>query len=134
VSLISFDVKGAYNGDCKERLLQRMKARGIPEKLLRWIEAFCSERTVTIQINGQSSEVINDALDWERRSGATFEAEKTAIIDSPANRASVNIGAQSEVSWKAPRTIQVPGASGSQCCSCSSGRRRRYPSEAHLLG
>jgi hypothetical protein len=143
VSLISFDVKGAYNGVCKERLLQRMKARGIPEKLLRWIEAFCSERTATIQINGQGSEVqslpqaglpqgsplspilflffnadlvqrqidsqggaiafvddftawvtgptaqsnregidaiINEALDWERRSGATFEAEKTAII------------------------------------------------------
>ena len=143
VSLVSFDVKGAYNGVCKERLLQRMKARGMPEKLLRWIEAFCSERTATIQVNGQSSEVqslpqaglpqgsplspilflffnanlvqrqinsnrgaiafindftawvagataqsnregiksiIEDALDWERRSGATFKAEKTAII------------------------------------------------------
>lgn len=143
LSLISFDVKGAYNGVCKERLLQRMKARGIPEDLLRWVEAFCSERTATIQINGQVSEaqslpqaglpqdsplsptlflffnadlvqrpidsqggaiafvddftawvtgptaqsnregieaIINEALDWERRSGATFEAEKTAII------------------------------------------------------
>ncbi|KAG6997033.1 RNA-directed DNA polymerase from mobile element jockey [Fusarium oxysporum f. sp. conglutinans] len=143
VSLISFDVKGAYNGVCKERLLQRMKARGIPEGLLLWIDAFCSERTATIVINGQSSEsqplpqaglpqgsplspilflffnadlvqtqidrnggaiafvddytawvsgptaqsnrrgiqaVIDKALDWERRSGATFEAEKTAII------------------------------------------------------
>ena len=55
VSLISFDVKGAYNGVCKERLLQRMRARGTPEGLLRWIEAFCSERTATIQVNGQSS-------------------------------------------------------------------------------
>ncbi|KAI2811952.1 transcriptional regulator family: Zinc finger, CCHC-type [Aspergillus niger] len=143
VSLISFDVKGAYNGVCKERLLQRMKARGIPEDLLRWVEAFCSERTATIQINGQLSEthslpqaglpqgsplspilflffnadlvqrqidgkggaiafvddftawvtgpsaqsnregiegIIKEAFDWERRSGATFEAEKTAII------------------------------------------------------
>ncbi|GKU14944.1 unnamed protein product, partial [Fusarium langsethiae] len=56
VSLVSFDVKGAYNGVCKERLLQRMKARGIPEDLLRWVDAFCSERTATIMINGQSSE------------------------------------------------------------------------------
>ncbi|KAJ5288046.1 hypothetical protein N7478_003732 [Penicillium angulare] len=143
LSLISFDVKGAYNGVCKERLLQRMKARGIPDDLLRWVQAFCSERTATIQINGQLSEarrlpqaglpqgsplspilflffnadlvqrqidsqggavafvddftawvtgptaqsnrerieaIINEALDWERRSGATFEAEKTAII------------------------------------------------------
>ncbi|RKK57447.1 hypothetical protein BFJ69_g17470 [Fusarium oxysporum] len=111
--------------------------------LLHWIEAFCSDRTATIQINGQTSEVrslpqaglpqgsplspilflffnadlvqqhidcyggaiafvddftawvtgptaesnrdgineiIKKALDWERRSGATFETEKTAII------------------------------------------------------
>jgi hypothetical protein len=57
VSLISFDVKGAYNGVCKERLLQRMKARGIPERLLRWVEAFCSQRTASIQVNGQASEI-----------------------------------------------------------------------------
>jgi hypothetical protein len=143
VSLVNFDVKGAYNGVCKKRLIQRMRARGIPETLLRCTEAFCSERTATIQINGQSSElislpqaglpqgsplspilflffnadlvqrridskggaiafvddftawvvgptaecnregieaIINEALDWEKRSGATFEAEKTAII------------------------------------------------------
>jgi hypothetical protein len=59
VSLISFDVKGAYNGVCKERLLQRMKARGMPEELCRWVEAFCSERTASIQVNGQTSETRN---------------------------------------------------------------------------
>ena len=48
VSLISFDVKGAYNGVCKERLPQRMRARGIPEELCRWTEAFCSDRTASI--------------------------------------------------------------------------------------
>jgi exonuclease III len=57
VSLISFDVKGAYNGVCKERLLQRMEARDIPEGLLRWVEAFYLQRTASIQVNGQASEV-----------------------------------------------------------------------------
>lgn len=143
LSLISFDVKGAYNGVCEERLIQRMRARGLPEKLLRWVEAFCSNRTATIVVNGQSSEtqnlpqaglpqgspfspiaylffnadlvqrqidanggaiafvddftawttgptahsnrdgiaaIIESALEWERRSGATFEADKTSII------------------------------------------------------
>jgi hypothetical protein len=28
--LVSFDVKGAYNGVYKDRLLQRLAARGIP--------------------------------------------------------------------------------------------------------
>lgn len=57
VSLISFDVKGAYNGVCKERLLQRLAARGIPPCLVDWINAFCSERTATIVVNGRTSEL-----------------------------------------------------------------------------
>ncbi|KAL0929461.1 uncharacterized protein CTRU02_215627 [Colletotrichum truncatum] len=43
LSLVSFDVKGAYNGVYKERLLQRLSARGIPEKLVKWVDAFCSK-------------------------------------------------------------------------------------------
>ena len=35
----------------------------------------------TAQSNQEGIEtIVNEALDWERRSGATFEAEKTAII------------------------------------------------------
>ncbi|KAL3955841.1 hypothetical protein ACCO45_009860 [Purpureocillium lilacinum] len=143
LTLVTFDAKGAYNGVRKERLIQRMRARGIPEDLLRWVEAFCPHRTATIHINGQTSEmqglsqaglpqgsplspilflffnadlvqqridrhggavafvddftawvtsttapgnragieaIIEKALDWERRSGATFNVQKTAII------------------------------------------------------
>lgn len=143
LSLISFDVKGAYNGVCKERLLQRMMARGIPVGLVRWTDAFCSDRTACVVVNGHTSErrellqaglpqgsplspilflffnadlvqrkinanggsiafvddytawvtgptaednraviqsIIDDALKWEARSGATFEADKTAVI------------------------------------------------------
>jgi hypothetical protein len=36
LSLINFDVKGAYNGVCKDRrLLEKMKARGISVRLVR---------------------------------------------------------------------------------------------------
>ena len=143
LSLISFDVKGAYNGVCKERLLERMKARGIPDRLVRWVGAFCSDRTASVVVNGHASErrvlaqaglpqgsplspiaflffnadlvqrkinanggsiafvddytawvtgptaeenragiqsIIDDAFKWEARSGATFEANKTAVI------------------------------------------------------
>ncbi|KAK1509295.1 hypothetical protein CABS01_16854 [Colletotrichum abscissum] len=148
VSLVSFDVKGAYNGVYKERLLQRLRARGMPEKLVRWVDAFCSHRTASILVNGHESEarplpqaglpqgsllspvlflffnadlvqhqidenggalafvddytawvtgrsreanregiqnIIDRALEWERRSGATFERDKTAIIHFTRN-------------------------------------------------
>lgn len=61
LSLVSFDVKGAYNGMFKDRILQRMRARGMPERMVRWMGAFCSDRTASIQVNGQESDV--QALD-----------------------------------------------------------------------
>jgi len=148
VSLVSFDVKGAYNGVYKDRLLQRLAARGIPSDLVDWIDAFCSGRTATIVVNGQASEVreleqaglpqgsplcpilflffnadlvqqwidqnggaitfvddytawvmgtttaenkerlqaiVQRAMEWERRSGASFEGDKTAFIHFTRN-------------------------------------------------
>jgi hypothetical protein len=143
LSLISFDVKGAYNGVCKERLLQRLQARGIPPFIIRWIDGFCSDRTAMIQVNGYTSptqplpqaglpqgsplspilflffnadlvqrridnnggsiafmddytgwvtgpsaeanylgiqQILEEALQWEKRSGATFDIAKTALL------------------------------------------------------
>ncbi|RFN41629.1 reverse transcriptase [Fusarium flagelliforme] len=56
VSLVSFDVKGAYNGVFKDRLLERLEARGIPKRLVKWIDASCSDRFATILVNGYCSE------------------------------------------------------------------------------
>ncbi|KAM4068008.1 reverse transcriptase [Hirsutella rhossiliensis] len=92
LSLISFDVKGAYNGVCKERMLERMKARGILNLVQRRISnnggsiAFVDDYSAWV--TGPTAEsnrdgiqsIIDEALDWEKRSGATFEAEKTSVI------------------------------------------------------
>ena len=150
LSLISFDVKGAYNGVFKDRLLQRLEARGIPKQLVSWVDAFCSHRTASILVNGHTSAtrelpqaglpqgsplspilflffnadlvqtridknggaiafvddysawvtgptaegnregiqlIINRAVEWERRSGATFEGDKTVVVHFTRNTA-----------------------------------------------
>ena len=136
-------VKGAYNGVYAPRLIQRIRVRRIPERQLRWIWAFCSQRLASLFLNRHESdvkelpfpglpqgsplslvlflfynadlverkilnreeaiafvdnyiawvvgrsiesnlsgirEVVNHALAWERRSGATFEGEKTTLV------------------------------------------------------
>jgi hypothetical protein len=55
LSLISFDVKGAYNGVYKERLLQRLQAWGIPPIVVQWIGAFYLDRTANIVVNGYTA-------------------------------------------------------------------------------
>ncbi len=57
LSLVGFDIKGAYNGVSKERLIERLASRRIPPKLIKWIDNFCSERTANITVNGYSSEL-----------------------------------------------------------------------------
>lgn len=55
LSLVSFDVKGAYNGVDKAALLRRLRQRQVPETPVRWVEAFCSSRQVSITVNGETS-------------------------------------------------------------------------------
>ncbi|TKA56069.1 hypothetical protein B0A49_13695 [Cryomyces minteri] len=57
LSLVSFDVKGAYNNVAKLPELQRLRERGVPEVLVRWIYDFCTDRKACISANGYTSEV-----------------------------------------------------------------------------
>jgi hypothetical protein len=56
LSLVSFDVKGAYNGVDRNVLLRRLRERRIPEVLVRWIDSFCSGRRASIVVNSYESE------------------------------------------------------------------------------
>ena len=59
LSLVSFDVKGAYNGVIRSVLLRRLRARQIPEELVKWIDAFCTDHQASMVVNGVASKVYD---------------------------------------------------------------------------
>ena len=59
LSLVSYDVKGAYNGVNREVLLQRLRARHLPTMLVNWVASFCTGRQAMVVINGHDSVTTN---------------------------------------------------------------------------
>jgi ribonuclease HI len=58
LTLLTFDVQGAFNGVNKTVLQARLLERGIPKTLGIWIQDFCSDRTATITLDTFESEVL----------------------------------------------------------------------------
>jgi len=58
VSLVTFDVQGAFNGVNHTVLKHRIQERGIPRVLCEWISDFCCDRRATIAIDTFESEMI----------------------------------------------------------------------------
>jgi hypothetical protein len=56
LSLLSFDVKSAYNDVFKDVLLYRLKQQRTPTILINWIDSFCSNCSATVSVNSYSSE------------------------------------------------------------------------------
>ena len=56
LSLVSFDVKGAYNV-ATEPEIRRLRQRQIPETIVRWVQDLYTERQACILINGVITEV-----------------------------------------------------------------------------
>ena len=56
LSLVSFEVKCAYNGVDRGILLRRLRERRIPKLLIRWVDSFCSSRRASIVVNMYQSE------------------------------------------------------------------------------
>jgi len=57
LTLISFDVKGAFNGVHADVLVKRLKDRGAPERAVRWIESFCIDRKAKVVVGKYESGV-----------------------------------------------------------------------------
>jgi hypothetical protein len=53
------DVQGAYNGVNKEVLKDRLQALMIPERLMKWIYSFCSDRQACIAFSSYCSSTSN---------------------------------------------------------------------------
>jgi hypothetical protein len=58
VSLVTFDVQGAFNGVNSSVLQERLLQRGILETLGSWIQDFCSNRSATITIDTFESKTL----------------------------------------------------------------------------
>lgn len=55
MSLITFDIKGAFSGVAVDVLTDRLRKRRIPEQMVQWIQNFCANRTATVTVNEEVS-------------------------------------------------------------------------------
>jgi len=57
LSLVSFDVKGAYNNVATGPEIRRLRQRQIPEVIVQWVQDFCTDRRACILVNNYTSDV-----------------------------------------------------------------------------
>lgn len=62
LSLVSFDVKGAYNGVPKEVMSARLRQKGIPATVVEWVLSFCSNRRAGVAVNGFETKLTDIAF------------------------------------------------------------------------
>ena len=57
-SLLSLDISGAFDTVNPTRLLDTLRKKRIPGWLVRWVQAFMTDRTTTLVVQGQESELL----------------------------------------------------------------------------
>jgi len=57
LSLVTFDVQGAFNGVYTDILCQRLQQRWIPREIVKWMRSFCSNRKAAVMVGKYTSEV-----------------------------------------------------------------------------
>ncbi|KAL2889768.1 putative double-stranded RNA/RNA-DNA hybrid binding protein [Ceratocystis lukuohia] len=51
-SLVTFDIKGAFDAVKKERLIARLRSQRWPESLCKWVASFLTDRQVSLSVEG----------------------------------------------------------------------------------
>jgi hypothetical protein len=52
-SLLTLDIKGAFDGVLPGRLVYQLRAQGWPDNLVQWVASFVTGRTVQIRLDGE---------------------------------------------------------------------------------
>lgn len=58
-SMLTLDVKGAFDSVLPGRLIRRLREQGWPENLIKWVTSFATARTVQIRLDGETGPVQN---------------------------------------------------------------------------
>src|SRR5439155_23107682 len=53
-SVLTMDVKGAFDGVLPGRLVRRLREQGWPDNLVRWVWSFATNRSVRIRLDGEN--------------------------------------------------------------------------------
>lgn len=54
-SMLTLDIKGAFDAVLRGRLIQRLRSQGWPPTVLHWVSSFTQDRTAAIRLDGHQS-------------------------------------------------------------------------------
>lgn len=96
LTLITFDVEGAFNGVNADILIPRLRERRVPEKLVAWIQSFCKDRKGLISFSSfQSiSQTITQAglPQGSPLSPSLYNFYNADLVESPIDKSGGSIG------------------------------------------
>ena len=62
LSLVTFDVQGAFNGIHPAVLEERLRERGVLELIVKWIRSFCEQRTGNVVVGNYMVAYLRELL------------------------------------------------------------------------
>ena len=89
VSLMAFDLKGAFNGVAKGVLDQCLRRKGIPSEVRKWVQSFMTDRWACIKFDGYTSTPTRIRFpglpQGSPSSPVLFTFFNSALVDQPVN-------------------------------------------------